>query len=127
MVFTPDQSRILATSGRRTNIVLSQCKLEDDGAEFLARSDAREDKELGPANLTIENHFLLDDRIFVSLMDRRKFQCLKLERVTLSSRECCRAMATCQVESVVELWQQLRLSFCGSQSVSFPEMEGPKW
>jgi hypothetical protein len=61
MTFTPDQCRVLAACGRRTNIEFYDCRFEDAGVAFVEASAAREDTDSGPAKLTIWNilHYTL--------------------------------------------------------------------
>jgi hypothetical protein len=49
MYFNREQSRILASTGVRTNIQFYRCQFEGGGAGFLEASTATQDEDTGPA------------------------------------------------------------------------------
>jgi hypothetical protein len=105
MVFTPDQSRILATTGTRTNIGFASCKFDEEAA-FAQACAERQDEELGPKNLSFRWSLPFDEENLVASMDRLKLESLELCGIELSTEECCRAVSTAEL-------QHLELDACG--------------
>jgi hypothetical protein len=84
--FTLTQCRMLATSGKRTHLGFDNCRF-DEGAAFLEALDAREDEELGPANLTFRKKLPFDEGNLVASMDGLVLESLKLSLINLSSED----------------------------------------
>jgi hypothetical protein len=106
MVFKPEQCRILATSGTRTSIELFNCNFEDDGAAFLEALAARDDRDAGPAKLSICGTLPCGGNMFVLCLHQLNLVYLELFRVVLESDHICRAVAEVEVHD-------LRLIDCG--------------
>jgi hypothetical protein len=128
MIFTADQSRTLAFSGRRTDIGIDRCKFEDDGAAFLEASIVarREYPQAGLVNLGISNCLPFAEGILVLfLFQHTTLECLTLCNICLLSEEACRAVSTADL-------QYLKLDNCvpedGGASLveSVREGRGPK-
>jgi hypothetical protein len=123
MIFTPDQSRALATSGTKTDIELIRFEFEDDGEVFLEALATRADPQTGLVKLSIRERLPFGEGILVLLLD--KLKSLSLQCIHLEGEDACRAVA------VAEL-QYLNLSNCelGDGGVSLVESiregRGPK-
>jgi hypothetical protein len=98
MYFTPDQSRKLATSGRKTDIELALCKFQDDGEAFMEALVAREDPEIGLAKLTIRYCLLFTEGNLVLFLDQLKIEALTLNEIDLETEEACRALAAAELQ-----------------------------
>jgi hypothetical protein len=90
MAFTPEQSRVLATSG--TIIGLFNCSFPDEGVAFV--DAARQHSSLAKLSLYVRLPF--DDRNFVWSLDHLILEYLKLSQMTLND-ESCRAVAATEI------------------------------
>jgi hypothetical protein len=90
MAFTPEQSRVLATSG--THIGLSDCNTPDGGVAFV--DAARQHSSL--TKLTLWGCLPFDDRNFACSLDHLNLEYLGLSNMTLHG-ESCRAVAATEI------------------------------
>jgi hypothetical protein len=101
MVFSREQSTILASTGVRTNIQFCGCELEGGGADFLEASTARQDEDTGPAVLSILETLLFDEgNLVLFLNQRRKLESLTLQNIWLRTGEACRAVSLADVRKL---------------------------
>jgi hypothetical protein len=102
MIFTPDQCRILATSGIRTNIGFWNCSFQYGGIAFVEASAARENQDSGPAKLSIWIGLPFDEGNFRLFLSQYNLRSLKLHDIRLDREESCRAVATADLQ-IIEL------------------------
>jgi hypothetical protein len=101
MVFSREQSRILASTGVRTNIQFYHCRCEGGGADFLAASTARQDEDTGPAILIIIETLLFDEgNLVLFLNQQHKLKSLTLQNILLRTEEACRAVSLADVRKL---------------------------
>jgi hypothetical protein len=105
MIFTPDQTWALATSGTRTDVELNSCKFQDDGAAFLEALATRPDPQTGLAKLTIS--FCLPFPESILFFSLSMLQCLALHTINLESEEACRAVAEAELKCLELMWCEL--------------------
>jgi hypothetical protein len=114
MTFTPGQCRILATSGTRTNIEFIGCKFEDDGVAFLEALVARDDRDTGPAKLSIWVILPCGQDVSFLCLNQLNLMYLKLYCVSKEANK------------LAELWQQLKFPTCISKSAGL-RVKGQHW
>jgi hypothetical protein len=91
MTFTPEHSRILATSG--TIIGLCNCSFPDGGVAFV--DEAQQHSSI--TKLSLYERLPFDDRNFVWCLDHLNLEYLNLSSITLDDGQTCRAVATAQI------------------------------
>jgi hypothetical protein len=91
MAFTPEQSRVLATTG--TIIGLCNCSIPDGGAAFV--NEARQHSSL--TKLSLHERLPFDAIHFVWCLDYLNLEYLGLSHITLNGRQTCRAVATTEI------------------------------
>jgi hypothetical protein len=125
IAFTFIQCGMLATSGKRTNLGFHNCRF-DEGAAFLEALVARQGEELGSAHLTFRERLPFDEGNLVASMDRLELESLELSLINLSSEECCRAVATAELQYLNLDECELRGDGGAALVASVREGRGPK-
>jgi hypothetical protein len=126
MIFTPDHSRTLATSGTKTDIEFRACEFQDEGAAFVEASASRRDVNSGPAKLCISGGLAFNDRNWALFLNQLKLDSLELSIMSIDCEVSCRAVATAEVQCLT-LGDELDLEDGGAALVeSVRQGRGPK-
>jgi hypothetical protein len=101
LVFTPDQSRALATRGTNTNLGFTRCRFPDGGAAFV--DSFAENPERGPSKLSILGH-LFDGENLLKFLKKLQSKIQSINTLTLAfmnlNQESCRAVVKADIQDL---------------------------